>query len=126
MSNKITIDSGGGNLEISGSNVGGKGNIVSGSSTTQLNNQSDLKPLLAELSKAVKEMADSLSDQEKQRVERSLAILQQEAENPTPDKKWWSISVEGLSSAAKKVGEIGKPVLDLVARIVPILSQLSI
>lgn len=85
----------------------------------------DLKSVLKELAVAVGKMSEQLLDAEANQAARDLKSLTDEATSSAPRQKWWELSIEGLKQAAQNVGEIGKPVLDLVAKIVPILLAMS-
>lgn len=43
--------------------------------------------------------------------------LQEELAKPKPQKKWYSVSMEGLIKAAENVGQIGAPVIELAGKI---------
>lgn len=84
-----------------------------------------LKETLTNLIEAVQTMRKELSPEESQTVEKDLEKLIDEATSPQPERRWWSVSAEGLKKAAEKVGEIGKPVLNLVAQMLPLLEAIS-
>ncbi|MDX2216801.1 MAG: hypothetical protein SFY66_26280, partial [Oculatellaceae cyanobacterium bins.114] len=44
-----------------------------------------------------------------------------EALKDKPSRKWYSLSAEGLIDAAKSVGEVGKPVLEIISSISSLL-----
>jgi predicted transcriptional regulator len=83
---------------------------------------SDLKQTLQELANAVKAMVASMPKEAAEQVARDLETLTAEAISKTPRQQWWQLSAEGLKKAAKNVGEIGVPVLTLVATVITILS----
>lgn len=85
----------------------------------------DLKGLLTDLSIAIVRMIEDLSEEEGQRAARALQIIIDEATKENPDQKWWQVSVDGLTEAAENVGKVGKPVLDIVKQLVPILLTVS-
>lgn len=81
----------------------------------------DLETLLNELTNKVENMNRSLPEEIAQQVKQDLTVLKAEATSNTPRKQWYQLSADGLIKAAKNIGEIGKPVLELVARILPLL-----
>lgn len=81
----------------------------------------ELKEILTALTKAIAKMVELLPEEKAQKVTQDLEVLTSEAISKAPRKQWVSLSVEGLKQAAKNVGEIGKPVLTLVAQILPLL-----
>jgi hypothetical protein len=81
----------------------------------------DIKSLVEQLTQAVENMSSALPEEIVRQVKQNLVVLTGEATSKSPRKEWWQLSVEGLKKAATDVGEIGKPVIELVARIVPLL-----
>ena len=59
-------------------------------------------------------MGEALPQEKAEQVARDLQTLVAEASSKKPRKQWWQLSIEGLKKTAKDVGEIGKPVLELV------------
>lgn len=111
-----------------GDNATIHGNFVVANSIKDSFNQADsadisenLKSVLRDLAIAVGKMSENLPDESAKQVARDLEILIGEATSSSPRRQWWELSVKGLKTAAKNIGEIGKPVLELVAQIVPIL-----
>lgn len=88
-------------------------------------NSGELGTLIQELTLTVEKMVKSLPKVEAERVSRDLETLISESKSETPNRKWWEVSVDGLSKAAKNLGEIGKPVLEILAKIAPILLSMS-
>lgn len=82
----------------------------------------ELKSLLKDLAKSIATMSERLPKETAGQVARDLETLTAEATSKTPRKQWWELSVEGLTKVAKDIGEIGKPVLELAAKIVAILT----
>jgi hypothetical protein len=81
----------------------------------------DLAPLLAQLTQAVEEMLKHLPAEQAQEARDDLKHLQEELQKPQPRKKWYSVSIEGLIQAAKNVGAIGAPVIELARKILQLL-----
>jgi len=71
-------------------------------------------------------MGEALPQEKAEQVARDLQTLVAEESSKKPRKQWWQLSIEGLKKTAKDVGEIGKPVLELVAKIVLILVAISL
>lgn len=108
------------------------GNVVAANLIEESFNQansaqiaSDLRDLLKELAIAVGKISENVSEASAEEAARDLKFLTAEAISKSPRKKYWQVSVDGLIKAAENVGEIGKPVLDLVAKIIPILTAMS-
>ncbi len=82
----------------------------------------DLAPLLAQLTAAVEAMLSHLDDDTARKTQKNLQRLQEELQEKSPDKAWYSVSIEGLKAAAQDVGEIGAPVLKLAGQILALLA----
>jgi hypothetical protein len=52
---------------------------------------------------------------------RDAESLVKEASSSNPRRKWYEVSLEGLKDAANAIGEIAKPVLDVVSKLSPLL-----
>ena len=81
----------------------------------------DMALLLAQLTQAVEEMLKHLPAEQAQEARDDLKRLQEELQKPQPRKKWYSVSIEGLIQAAKNVGAIGAPVIELAGKILQLL-----
>jgi len=98
-------------------------NTVSAASAGQ-----EVKTILGELHKAVLTMLEEakskgqLTDEEQAAVARDLESFSNEAVADSPRRKWYQFSAESLKKAAKTLGEIGKPVLELTASVLSLLS----
>jgi hypothetical protein len=90
-----------------------------------LNESGELKNLLEELSVAVAEMSEHMQKEDAIRVARALTTVVDEASSSRPNRQWWQVSVDGLKEAAKNVGNIGKPVLEILQKLVPVLMTMS-
>jgi internalin A len=115
-------------LEVTGDvrgsviNVGDE-NVVTQTIQSSFNTPSnpDLAPLLAQLTQAVEQMLAKLSNDEAERARKSLKRLQEELQEPKPQREWYSVSIEGLIQAAKNVGAIGVPVIELAEKILRLI-----
>lgn len=85
----------------------------------------ELKKLLKDLAIEVGKMSEALSEEEASRAIRALDTIVDEASNTKPNREWWQISVDGLTKAAQKLAELGKPVLEILGKLVPILLAIS-
>jgi len=117
----------GGNVE--GSNiVSGNNNIVTQKIQDSFNKaegadiQAELKETLKQLAEAVAIMAKSLPDEQATEASDDLSKLVDEATKPKPNKKWFSVSVEGLIQAAENVEKVGEPVIRLSQKVLSLLT----
>jgi hypothetical protein len=85
------------------------------------NSPNELKSLLIDLARAVGKMVGEMPSAKGEEVARDLDSLTSEATSKNPRRRWWELSVEGLTNAAQTVGAIGKPVLEILAKLVPLL-----
>jgi hypothetical protein len=77
--------------------------------------------LVEELHKIILELNSKVPEEISSKLERDISILEVETKSKKPRIQICDVSIEGLKKAAKDIGEIGKPILELVARILPII-----
>ena len=92
---------------------------------TSANTSIEIKELLEQLAIAVAKMSESLPKDEATRAARALDTMIDEASSKNPNREWWKVSADGLAKAAENVGKIGKPVLEILGKIVPILLAMT-
>jgi hypothetical protein len=92
---------------------------------TSANTSSEIKELLEQLAIAVAKMSESFPKDEASRAARALDIMIDEASSKNPNREWWKVSADGLAKAAENVGKIGKPVLEILGKLVPILLAMA-
>lgn len=115
----------GDNAHISGDFVVAKSIENSFNKVTNSDLTSELKEFLKELSIEVGKMAEHLSQDEAKDVTEDLETLIDKTTCEKPKRKWWSVSIDGLTKAAENLGKIGEPVLELIRKIVPLLVKIS-
>lgn len=117
------------NVIINGDNTFQGDFVVAGSIENSLNKvvssnkPEELKELLKDLVKATGEMSKRLPPEKQQEVAQALDTLSTEAVKEKPRREWWRVSSEGLAAAAKDIGEIGKPVLEILAKLTPLVDK---
>jgi hypothetical protein len=77
----------------------------------------DLKATLADLHAAVAAMTKALEPADAELAAGDLTMLTEEAVSAKPRTAQWRRAVGGLLDAAKRVGEVGIPVVELVAKV---------
>ncbi len=82
----------------------------------------DLKEQLKQLNLAVEEMVAGLSKEKAEEVADDMKRLAEEAVKPSPSKKWYSVSVDGLTKAAENLGKVGEPVIKLAGKVLALLA----
>ena len=105
-------------------NVGDK-NVITQTIRSSFNTPAnpDLAPLLAQLTQAVEQMLPQLSPEQAQEARDDLERMQEELQKPKPQKKWYSVSIEGLVKAAENIGKVGEPVIKLAGELIELLSS---
>jgi small GTP-binding protein len=82
----------------------------------------ELKETLKQLAEAVAVLAKSLPDEQATEATEDLSKLVDEATKSKPNKKWYSVSIEGLIKAAENVEKVGEPVINLSRKILSLLT----
>ena len=122
--NSISI---GGNVE--GSNIIlGDNNVVMQQIQDSFNKvetadiQAELKETLKQLATAVEAMNKALPTEQAAEAGDDLEKLVDEATKPKPNKKWYSVSIEGLIKAAENLDKLGEPVISLSKKVLSLLT----
>lgn len=115
----------GNNAHISGDFIVAKSIENSFNKAANSNLETELKDLLKELSIEVGKMMEHLSQEDATDVAEDLDTLIEKTTCEKPKRKWWSVSIDGLTKAAEKLGKIGAPVVELLGKIVPHLIKIS-
>lgn len=84
--------------------------------------QAELKETLKQLAEAVDAMNKSLPEEQSIEVAEDLGKLVDEATKPNPNKKWYSVSIEGLIKAAENLDKLGEPVINLSRKVLSLLT----
>ena len=106
--------------------VGGNmsGNLVSGN-YNKINSAeitSELKGTLLKLGEGVDAMIQKLPAEQAIEVAEDFGKLAGEAVKPNPNKKWYSVSIDGLIKAAENLDKLGEPVINLSRKVLSILT----
>lgn len=51
-----------------------------------------------------------------------LKRLQEELQKPKPNRKWYSVRIDGLIKATENVGKVGVPVIELAGKLLKLLN----
>jgi small GTP-binding protein len=82
----------------------------------------ELKKNLSLLADAVAVMIKSLPAEQATEATDDLSTLVEEATKPAPQKKWYSVSIDGLIKAAENVEKVGEPVINLSRKVLSLLT----
>ena len=67
-------------------------------------------------------MTKALPAEQAAEATEDLSKLVDEATKPKPNKKWYSVSVEGLVKAAENLDKVGEPVIKLAGKVLSLLA----
>jgi small GTP-binding protein len=84
----------------------------------------DIKTLLSQLLREVTAVSKKVPQdkaEEARTLVRDTEALTKEVASSKPRHRWYEVSLDGLKQAAFSIGEIAKPVLDIVGRLRPLL-----
>jgi hypothetical protein len=84
----------------------------------------EVKKLMQELLKTISEVSTKIpSDKlnEAETMARDAETLVKEVSSSKPRREWYEVSLKGLKQAAINIGEIAVPVLNILAKITPLL-----
>ena len=84
--------------------------------------QPELKETLRQLTEAVSVLGRTLLAEQFSELSEDLTRLIDEAVKPKPNKKWYSVSIEGLIKAAENLDKLGEPVLHLSKKVLSLLT----
>ena len=76
---------------------------------------------IRELAERVGKMAIALDAATVEQVSADVEAIVDETTRAEPRRRWYEVSLSGLKEAAEAVGDLGKPVLETVARLTPLL-----
>lgn len=85
--------------------------------------QTELKETLKELAEAVAEMNKELPKGQASEAADDFEKLVEEATKSKPNKKWYSVSIEGLIQAAENLDAMGEPVIRLSRKVLSLLTR---
>lgn len=102
---------------VAAENIKESFNVISNSSASD-----DLKNQLKQLAEAVDLMIKELPKEKAEEVSDDMKRLAEEAVKKKPNRKWYSVSIDGLIKAAENLDKLGKPVISLSRKILSILT----
>jgi CheY-like chemotaxis protein len=82
----------------------------------------ELKETLRQLTEAVSVLNQALSEEQAAEASEDLGKLVDEAIKPKPNKKWYTVSIEGLIKAAENLDKLGEPVINLSRKVLSLLT----
>lgn len=82
----------------------------------------ELKETMKQLAEAVDAMIEKLPAEQATEVAEDFGKLADEAVKPKPNKKWYSVSIEGLIKAAENLDKLGESVINLSRKVLSLLT----
>lgn len=114
-------------------NISGTGNIINVAdymenvTNTVNNNLSDsnaddeVKKLINQLATEIEIIANKIDPSQLKKLGKNLEALSVEAGSDEPDRSWYEVSIKGLTDAAKAIGKISEPIINIVKKLSPLL-----
>ena len=87
----------------------------------ELQGQDEIRELITELAQRIAALDPSVQPEKTQGMADDLKVLSDEVARPQPRRKWYELSLEGIKEAAEAIGAIGKPVIETVTKLLPLL-----
>lgn len=81
----------------------------------------EIKELIKLLNDQIRVLADKVPVDSVEKMTKGMTRLSDELSTKKPDKDWCKLSLSGIKEAAEAVGAIGKPVLEIVSKLVPLV-----
>jgi DNA-binding response OmpR family regulator len=120
------------------SNMGGKidihttGDVVIGNGNSNVSfekhninstpNQLEIINLLKELGVSIGKIVSDLQPDAAEDLKKDFNVFSEELNRKKPRKEWFDVSAKGLMDAAKSIGAIGKPIIEIVQSILKLIS----
>ena len=82
----------------------------------------ELKETLLQLGEAVDTMIQKFPAEQATEAAEDFGKLVDEAVKPKPNKRWYSVSIEGLIKAAENLDKLGEPVINLSQKVLSLLT----
>ena len=83
---------------------------------------SDIQELIEQLIKQVNEVSKTCKVAHADSMARDVESLTKEVASKSPRREWYELSVKGLKEAATAIGEVGKPILETLQKLAPLVS----
>jgi uncharacterized RDD family membrane protein YckC len=82
---------------------------------------SEIKGLVEVLTRQIKDVGSQVPGEVVEKMTKNLTTLSGELTSKKPDQAWYKLSLSGLKEAAEAVGSIGKPIVETVMKLWPLL-----
>lgn len=81
----------------------------------------EVKALVASLTAKIKEASAYIDPDKTKQMGSDLESLSKEMTQAKPRRQWYELSLSGLKEAAEAVGQVGKPILEVIGKLSPLL-----
>lgn len=118
---QINVDNSGiGNITNIAEYMSGVTNTVY-NNVNQSNTSDEIKDLIKELTERITAVAPQIETKTAEKLGKNVEALSKEVASTEPDRRWYEVSLSGLKEAAVAVGELGKPILETISKLTPLL-----
>lgn len=117
---EVTVSGGTGNIINVADFISDVTNTVN-QNINQSNESNEIKDLVKKLTEQIAKVAPSIDPKKAEKMGKNLEALSKEMASSEPERKWYEVSLEGLKEAAEAVGELGKPILETVTKLSPLI-----
>jgi len=81
----------------------------------------EITQLLELLIGQIKDISDKIPTDTVAKMTKNVTRLSEDLSTKSPDKNWCKLSLTGIKEAAEAVGAIGKPILEVVLKLWPLI-----
>lgn len=81
--------------------------------------------LLTELRSQTDRIRGEFDAESQRQMDQAIQVVTSEVESVMPRRAWWKMGLDDVADVAKRVGDIGKPILDIATRLAPLLLEYS-
>lgn len=81
----------------------------------------EIKELVKQLTEQIAALSSLVDQPNVENMGKDVKTLSEEIASPQPRKSWYKLALEGIKDTATTIGEVAKPVLDIIAKLSPLL-----
>jgi hypothetical protein len=81
----------------------------------------EVKELVKQLAEQIAVISARIDQPKAELMGKDVKTLSEEMANPQPRKSWYKVALESIKETATTIGEIAKPVLDIIGKLSPLL-----
>lgn len=81
----------------------------------------EIKELVKQLMEQIANISPGIDSSKAELMGKDVKALSDEVASPQPRKSWYKLALEGIKETATTIGEVAKPVLEIVTKLMPLL-----